>query len=444
MIPTKLNPGGGDYIAVAAAYTFTWVASAQAAYHIQYREQGGSITDVGWVTSTVSGHSFAAKTFLVGREYVWRVKVRNASLEESSYSGWEAFHGGEMPGVIITLPASDLDEVTESPTYQHEYANPYGRIQSSYRYRLYTGAKWDDIDALTLAEQEALTWDELELLGGEMKYDTGVLPGAATTHYQPPGHYEDGEDWYKVRCNIVNNESVGLESDLRTFKLALTDIPPTPTITVTSGDEAITVEFVNPVPGPGQPAADSNRVYRSTGNINFALLAEVTAPYVDHQCDSGRTYYYKVSGVASGVEGFLSDSASGVVNLAGYVLTDLVTGDSWTIEIGAELQPVTSERDRNEQVGLYETFPTVTYGKRRFYRGGMQGMLVVEDETSDDIVTQLNQFRAVIDGDTKRPLQLRTPAGETMMIDAYGFQYVLAAAHDRGRTVAFEFVQVGA
>lgn len=450
LIPANLDPSGGKYIIAVATNTFTWDAEDQDDYYIEYKENavGASTSNTGWVTSATSEHEFAANTFTSGTDYLWRIKVRNVASEESSYSEWATFKAGNEPGVNITFPANDFDVVTIYPTYQHQYVNPYDKIQSDFRYRMYTGAKWDDIDAITLAEQEALTWDELELYGGELKYDSGVISGTGTSHYQLPGYYEDGEDYYKVRCNITNNEGTEYRSNLRTYQLNLTDLPPTPTITATVNDDtgAITTAITNPTPGAGQPAASYNRVYRSTNSITFSLLADnVTGDsYADYTCDSGTTYYYKVSAVSDAdVEGALSDVDSGVVNLAGYILTDLNNGTSVTIDADPQLKPMTSERDRSEQVGIDETYPVVTYGGRRFWRSGLQGQIFREYEDDDSPAAKLAALREIADAANKKALQLRTPAGEMFMVDVYNFQYTLATANDKARIVSFDFVQVG-
>lgn len=441
LIPHNLNPSGGGYIVASSTNTFTWDAQDQAEYYIEYKENIDTpASTTGWVVSADSEHSFAKDTFTVNKEYVWRVKVKNATNDESSFSEWAVFKGGGRAELTITFPEKDFDVVDSMPTYTHLYTNPNDQAQLTLRYRLYTGKTWDEVSAMTKEEQESHTWNELEI--DELLYDSGEIESDTTEHPQPAGYFESLEYYYKVRCNIRNAADEELEADIRTYYLSLTDIPPTPTITVTPDNDegAILIEVTNPTPDPGQPPAESNVIYRSTDDVHYSTIDLLNG--YDYTCNSGKKYYYKAAAVANGIEGYRSEAAEGVITLSGYVITNLETGESWNITLGAEMKPIFCERDRSEQIGLDSKRPIVTYGERKFKRGGLQGVASQEYATDDDIATQTARLIALLDADDKKPLQLRTPAGETYTIDTYNVQYVPLAPHDRGRIISFEFVEV--
>ena len=430
-----------------ASAVFSWGAQDQAQYYIEYKENalGATVYTTGWIASTVSQHTFPANTFTMGKEYAWRVKVKNNFNEESSFSEWEIFKAGDKTTLNLLVP-TQFQVITSWPTYQHDYVDPNNIPQLFYRYRLWSrGLTWNQFDLMTAEQQESMTWDELELYGATLLYDTGEVYSTAESHVQPPGYFPSLADYYRLRLNVKNTAGGEFQTDITTFQLNLSGVPWQPSITTTSDDEtgSIAVSVFNP---EDNPPLSHNIIFRSEDGASYVPIANnvaVNGTYYDLTPASGKTYYYAAAAVnTNGVQGPLSTAKTGVVNLAGYVISDPDTGKSWTIETGVELKPVISERDRLEQVGLDATYPIVTYGKKRFWRGGLQGYLIEDYENIQTTAAQLASLRDLVDAASKKPLILRTPAGEVYRVDIYNFQYSLAFPNDYGRIVSFEFVQV--
>lgn len=128
--PTNLAPKAGAIVVVNQAKTFTWTynttdASAQSAFHIQYREVGsGTWLDAPSMPVTSSAKSWAAPagTFTANKNYEWQVKTKGADAAYSVYSAAATFATVPDPATALLsqrLVAVDLGSgelVTHPPS----------------------------------------------------------------------------------------------------------------------------------------------------------------------------------------------------------------------------------------------------------------------------------------------------------------------------------------
>jgi len=465
LTPNNLSPAHGQELPVSQSNVFTWTADGtQAGYYIEYAQNMAVIppSNTGWQSISTSSHTFAADTFVNIYSYKWRVKVRNTVGQESAYSEWAIFTGGNELVLDIVFPDADYDVVLSLPLYQHLFSSPYGYVQEKFQYKVYSGAIWDDIDALTAAEQESMTWDELELYGGSLIWDSGEITSAATSIQQPGGYFVAGTYWYKVRVIITDNMGTVYESDLRTFYILIDSIPKTPIITATddpdNGQNIVTI--TNPTPDAGQVATDYNRLYRknidSTWELiqdNISGLASLIYSMVmfpsaflgtleigyDTTCRSSKQEEYAVSAVGTnGIEGSMSTSAYATCVLDAYWFTNLTTLETVKLRLGAKWGQMQSERGREEYTGIDEIYPSVSYDPKRFYRGPFQGAveMPIDGTRWPDYIAQI---RAILDAGDE--VLYRSLFGDIFKFDIYDFEFDPEDRFDQYRIIRFNMVE---
>lgn len=424
---------------------FTWIfndsGDVQSAYYIEYGRtlNGSPIFNTGWVTSPNSQHEFASGTFTVNAEYKWRVKAKDSINQESVFSEWAVFTATGLPVATITFPAADMDVVNNLPVYEHTLSN----TQTKFQYKLYDPTVWTDIEALTWAQIEAMTWDELESFSDVLLWDSGIVYGTGTTLAQPAG-YLDGNKVYKLMLeawDIYGNS----DTDRRIFGVDM-NIPPTPTVTAEGNSDlaAIILSIANPAPGPGQPAAASNKIYRQEPTGAWVLEAEgITAStYAAKVFSSGKTATYAVSAVAAdGAESGKSLPATATVIFSDYWLIDPDTNESFKLISGVSWGRMVSEREREETWGADEVYPSVTYGQARFYRGSFQAAVIGDSEASS--MMQAKTLRTLIDGSTKKSMWFKSPFGDVFKVDIYNFKVQPKLPGDFYRMVSFDMVETG-
>jgi hypothetical protein len=446
-IPLNLSPSGGNSIVVSVPNTFTWQSdSIQNAYYLEWslNEVGGTIYNTGWIIDSLSQHIFNSGVFINTKIYKWRVKVRNSIGQESSFSDWAVFLGGNESSLSITFPAQDMDIVSQLPTYQHLFVPQSGFPQYSYQYLVYTGnATWNNIDNLTANQQESYTWDELELLDSQLVWDSTTVISTSTSVEQPPGYLIPGIYWYKVRCTVVDNQGNSYDSALRTYYILLDNVPQTPIIIATNDNAngRNTITITNPTPDPGQVPASYNKLYRKKLDGSWELLVDniTTSTTHDTTCRSSKQEEYSVSAIGTnGIESGKSTSAYATCKLESYWFTNLITNE--TVELTAEVNwgQMQSERKREEYQSIDEIYPSVCYSSQRFYRGNFQATVLKPTSSiwpvyCQQIVDVLNAGNNVL---------MRSPWGDLIKLDIYDFKINLFIRDDQARTISFNFVEM--
>jgi len=450
LTPTELSPSAGKSITASIDNVFSWQSDGtQAGFYIEYARNvsAATVSNTGWITDSLSQHTFVGGTFADTYEYKWRVKVRNSAGQESLFSDWVVFKAGGAAGLTITFPANDLDVISAVPAYQHSYSNPDGYYQVAYEYFLFTGTTWDDFDALTAAQQESYTWDQLEALSlGNMLWDSGRVESTATSVEQPSDKLQVLQYWYKVRVKIWDNVGNELTSDIRTFGLLVESVPQIPTISVSpdsdNGRNAITI--TNPTPEVGQVAAHHNKLYRKKMDETWELIQDniLTGVGYDTACRSSKQEEYSASAVsADGIESSKSGSDYGTCQLNAYWFTNLSTLATVKLKAEARWGKMQSERSREEQIGMDEQYPSVNYESQRFYRGSFQA-LVFRPTDGSTWQEYTEQIRAVLDPDTYSPIIMRTPFGDLLKVNVYDFKVGQDDRIQQTRKISFSFVEV--
>lgn len=446
---TNLLPSGGSTIVTSVSNTFTWQSDGtQAAYYIEWglNESGSTINNTNWIVDSISQHTFASSVFSNTLSYKWRVKIRNNLSQESPFSLWSVFIGGSPVSLSVIFPQNDMDVISSLPTYQHLFVPVGNQTQYSYQYLVYTGsATWDIIDSLSVATQESMTWDELELYGSSLVWDSGVVVSTATSVEQPSGYLLPEEYWYKVRVIITDNEGNQYTSDLRTFYIALNNVPQTPEITATS-DQANgrnVISITNPTPDPGQVATSYNKLYRKTLSGTWELLQTniTSSTAYDTTCRSGVIESYSVSAVGTNlIEGGKSTSATATCTLTQHWFTNLTTNETIGLYLEVKWGQIQSERQRQENYPNDEKYPIVQYGKSRFYRGSFDayiklpiGSIWSAYETS---------IRDILDGDSPNTILMRSAFGDVIKMNIYDLTISYPDPTHQFHRLTFNFVEI--
>lgn len=447
LIPSNLDPPNGGAIIASISNTFTYTfndpGDTQSALYIEYGEtaSGATINNTGWVVTPNAEHAFAAGTFTGGKEYKWRLKVKDSINQESPYSEWMVFKAASLPVATITYPAVNFDGVSALPTYQHTLSNE----QTKFQYNLLDPTIWPDIEALTWAQIEAKTWDELESFSDSLLWDSGIITGIGTSMEQAPG-YLDGNKIFKIRVQAWD-KFTNSDTDNRYFLVNL-NLPPTPTITLSedSANAAVTITITNPSPQPGQPAADTNKVYRQEADGTWVLEASgvVGGTYSAKIFASGLEVTYSASAVsAAGDESGKSTPAAIVATFSDYWIVDPDTNTGFRLYADPAWGRMRSERDREEVWGADEQYPSVTYGQTRFYRGSFQAGLILDiSGVGDSPRVQGETLRAFIDGSTasKKAMWFKSPFGDVFKVDIFNLK-IKPAPGGRYRTISFDMVE---
>lgn len=447
LAPVNLSPSSGLSIPVAEANAFTWQSDGtQAAYYLEYMNNSSEAGETylsGWVASSIGVKIFAANTFTNTNEYKWRVRTRNTAGQLSAYSNWAVFVAGSGLLIGITFPADDYDIVTSLPLYEHTFNSPYGYTQDKFQYKVYSGLIWDGFDALSAVLQESMTWDELELYGGSLIWDSGEITSLATSIQQPPGYMITGTYWYKVRLLLTDSIGNSYSTDLRTFYILLDGIPQTPIIVASAdvdyGRNKITI--TNPTPDPGQVSVSYNRLYRLKADGSWELIEDNITGNIgyDATCRAGTAETYAVSAVGTnGIEGGFSASATATCELSDYWFTNLTTDVTLKLQLRPEWGQMSSERKREEYQPMDSVYPVIEYDEQRFYRGAFSAL--VKLPVGSTWGTYISSIREVLD--VGNEVLMRSPWGDIFQVDIYDFQFEPASRIDTFRKLSFNMVEV--
>lgn len=445
--PVPTYPLGGQIISVVITNTFTWQSDgSQAAYYLEYCENtlDSTILNTGWVIDSLSQYIFPVNSFINTKNYKWRIKIRNNLNQESLFSDWSVFLGGSLLTLTIIYPQNDLDTILTLPIYQHSFTPVDNSVQYSFRYRVYTSASWDTIDSLTGAEQESMTWDNLELYGSTLVWDSGVVVSTSTSVEQPSGYLIPGVYYYKIRCTVVDNQGNSYDSDLRTYYILLNSIPQTPIIIATNDNAngRNTITITNPTPDPGQVTASYNKLYRKKLDSTWELLVDniTTSTTYDTTCRSSKQEEYSVTSIGTnGIESGKSTSAYATCELESYWFTNTTTNT--TLELTAEVNwgMMQSERKREEYQPMDEIYPFICYSSQRFYRGSFQAV-VLKPTDGTTWSNYIATIRTVLDTDSS--VIMRTPWGDLYEFDIYDLKISPYERTDQARIINFNLVEI--
>jgi len=127
-----------------------------------------------------------------------------------------------------------------------------------------------------------------------------------------------------------------------------------------------------------------------------------------------------------------------------YWVIDTTTGKGFRLYAEPQWDGFKIEQDSAEIFGLSSQMPTLVYGSKKAIRGGFSGLITDSLVTNGlTLAEEVERLRELIDGKEKKPVLFRTPAGESFLVDVYGFSYELFNRIGQARRVSFEFVEVG-
>jgi hypothetical protein len=289
-----------------------------------------------------------------------------------------------------------------------------------------------------------LTSDEVELYNATLIWDSGEVVSTATSVEQPAGHFITGEYWYKVRVTIRDSNGKSYISDLRSFYILLDSVPKAPIVSAIADPEngRNVVTITNPIPDAGQVSAAYNRLYRKKQDGTWELIQDSIASETgyDTTCRSSKQEEYVASAVGTnGIEsGKSPTSAFATCQLTDYWFTNLSSLTTIKLRLDARWGQMQSEREREEQVGMDEQFPSVNYGSRRFYRGSFQAS--VEKPDGMRWPDYIAQIRTVLDNGDR--ILYRSMFGDVYEVDIYDFTFNPADHKDQYREISFSLVEI--
>jgi hypothetical protein len=423
---------------------FSWQQDGtQTAFYIEYclTSSGAPVYNTGWQVYSTAQFTFVATTFTVNCEYKWHVKIRNSVGVEGIFSDYSVFRSGYMTPLTVTSPTPDMVSLSTLPVYTFAYTS--SEAQAGFEAQVYTAALWNTTDALTATQQEACTWDQLELYGGTEVWDSGEIAGLGNSVSQPSGYLLPSVYWYKARITVTDDLSDQYISDLRTFYILLSNIPATPTITAASdpinGQNVITI--TNPTPSGGQVTEAYNRLYRRQPDGTWLLVQDniTTNHGYDKTCKSGIQEEYACSAVGTnGVEGGFSTSAFATCTLTAWWFTDSVSNLTAKVYVDPQWGKMASTRGRKEFWGEDSQYPTVIYDQSRYYKGSFKGALLYTD-AAGSWTAYIANIGAVLDADTKNPIIMRTPYGDRYEVDVFNFAIDPDDPWGNYRHISFDF-----
>jgi len=126
-----------------------------------------------------------------------------------------------------------------------------------------------------------------------------------------------------------------------------------------------------------------------------------------------------------------------------YWVIDTTTGKGFRLYAEPNWDGIRVERDSQEIIGLSSKMPILNYGAKKATRSGFTGLILKPSVSNLTLADEVMRLRELIDGKEKKPVLFRTPAGESFLVDVYGFSYELFNRIGQARRVSFEFVEVG-
>ncbi len=280
--PTLITPSNFD-ATQAQVLGFTFAdpdpLDTQTAYEVQVQRVSDSVNVVatGSVASAAATYGVAANTLTNAVNYRWRARTTDKLGAVGAWSSYQAFTTAALGTLTITTPASDnLAGInTSSLNIVWTYVQGNGYTQTQRRVRV------------------------IRTSDGTVLSDT-TMQASTTPNYTVTGLPSDVE--VRVEVSIVTN-APGTPTVLTTRLVTSSYAAPmAPLATVTVGVSSITITAINPAPIGSRPEVTSNSIdKRLTGSTDpWVRIASVprNGSYTDHAVKSGKSYDYRVRGVA--------------------------------------------------------------------------------------------------------------------------------------------------
>ncbi|WP_165391900.1 fibronectin type III domain-containing protein [Zhihengliuella halotolerans] len=380
----------------ASVMAFYWVhnpvdGTAQTAYEIQYRVDGGDWTSTGKLAGSSFSHEFAGGTFANGATLEWQVRTWGEYATEPSESPWSEtvlLEVSSTPTVNLTTPADAAVVETSSLTAAWSYGDAEASSQTGWAVVLYSAA-----DAA------------LETLQG--------TDDAASAVFET--YLKDGAS-YSVGVAVRDGAGLWSAEDRNYFTVDYAE-PPAPAVTanfdVDTGAMMITIDTPDAV-APA-PEAEYVDLYRAIDDGPWTLIATnlpKTTALTDYiPALVGVNHYRAVS-----VSALPSTAESLVVQVvvdAGEGWCYLNAGPGFSVVARVRANAKRSRSFSREKV-LHEfagrTHPVEFAGEHRRHTGS----LAVRVSPNPDGGATLTQLRRVVD--LPAPVCYRDPLGERIFV----------------------------
>lgn len=267
-MPSVVGPTSGTYVAAGTATTVTWKhnpldGTAQTAYELQYRVNGGAWTNTNKITSSTPSYTIPAQTN--GALVEWQVRTYGQHVNPSPWlSPVAGFTASTVPTMSITSPTANSVEPSSSVKLTVAFSGPAG------------------LDKLAV-----------RIISGGKTLSTETFTGTAAT--RTLAFVFQNNTTYSLQ--VTATDVRGLSAPMRsvTFSVAYVG-PPKPNIALTDNVDAgtITVGIINPVPPVGVPATAYNQLFRSIDGESWTPVATLPSngSYTDRTAPVAGTVYY--------------------------------------------------------------------------------------------------------------------------------------------------------
>lgn len=247
--PTNLQPGSGAVDATEPA-TLTWNhnpvdTTAQTAYELQYRPQGGTWTGTGKTTTSRTSHPLPADTFTNGQSIEWQVRTWGEHADPSPWSALAVFGTSARPTATVLAPVGTLEG--SEITVLWAFYDSEDSAQTQARVALYDAA------------------------GDRLEYQTILGP---RTSLRLATRAQDGQT-YTVTVQVRDSAGVWSLEARETITVSYA-APPVGELTTMWDEETgtITVQISHPEPAEGEVEAVTCSLWRSANGDPWVLLAD--------------------------------------------------------------------------------------------------------------------------------------------------------------------------
>ncbi len=232
--------------------TLSWLhnsvdTTAQVAYGVRYRVNGGSWVTPANVSSSTSEHVVAAGTFTPGDVVEWQARTRGEHATYSVYSSTGTFETSAKPSATITSPGAAVlgDRVTVS----WDYFDPEDTGQSGWRAYLREGA----------GSTGPVLWQS---------------SGSTQQTVQPNAVLADGAT-YTAQVQVRDGDMLWSDLSEQVFEVSYAQPPAATLDVVWDVDQgAVVVGILVPAPGVDEVDAEYVEVYRSSdGGVTWTEVA---------------------------------------------------------------------------------------------------------------------------------------------------------------------------
>ena len=247
--PTNLQPGSGAVDATEPA-TLTWNhnpvdTTAQTAYELRHRPQGGTWTGTGKTTNSRTSHPLPADTFTNGQTIEWQVRTWGEHANPSPWSALATFGTSARPTATVLSPAGTL--TGSVVRVQWAFYDAEDSAQTQARVTLYSGSG-------AILERRAIV--------------------GPTTAYTFSTRAEDGQA-YSVGVQV--RDSAGVWSLEAVEPITVSYLPPPTAVVEPVWDldtGTVSVQISHPEPTEAEVPGVSCDLWRSANGADWVRIAE--------------------------------------------------------------------------------------------------------------------------------------------------------------------------